>query len=125
MRRLVLATRITQISAVALALGGAYIVLSVPMYTVVSGSVTYERTLAQERGLSGTLVVALIPVAIALLPLPFRGRAGRVVACAACGLMVLGCMLALLSLAFFYLPALAAMVSAAILATAGPRTPPG
>ena len=110
------ARRAVQLVAVLLAAAAAAVFVGVPMDT---GST--NQTLLQAEG-PHVLPVLLLPVALTLVPLLWLGR-GRTAASVTCSaLLVLVCLVGMLTVGVFYLPA--AIVSGIALAVPAPRASP-
>lgn len=120
-------SRICQLVAVALAVAAGLLLLLLPVYggtsTSMDGSgvtttTTTHATLAEENG-RGVYALLLVPVVLTALPLIAVGTTYRVVSWVAAALLAACCLLALLTIGVFYLPALAMLVTGAVLAASG------
>ncbi|NHA67357.1 hypothetical protein [Phycicoccus flavus] len=113
---------------VLLALAAAVLLLRLPMYDVAAGGTVggvvtdsaRRATMVEVEGLS-VLPPMLLPVLVALVAWasPWTWLRWTLVA-----LLALFCLLGLLTVGLFYLPAAVALAAGAALAQAGPRTGP-
>ncbi len=119
------AKRVVQAIALVLAVLGAWLMLVMPSYgtaTSVSGGAETFGTLSMLDAVGpAALGLAAVPVAIALLPLFGVGRAWQVLSIVASVLMGCFVLLGMLSVGFFYVPALLAGLVAVFLEPRGVR----
>lgn len=114
--------RIARFGAVALTIVAGLIVLFAPLYGDVTETVTNagavihhdHRRLASELG-RGVIAVVGIPILLAVMPLLAGDRARRAISWIAAGLLTALCILAILSVGIFYLPAALALCVSAVL----------
>lgn len=112
-----------QFLAVGLAAAAGAIVLFAPLYSDVTELVTsngvvliHERTRLSDDLGRGVFPVVGIPLLVTIMPLFATARAQAAMAWFAGILLLSLCVLALLSIGLFYLPATAALIASAVLA---------
>lgn len=119
------AKRLVQVIALALAVLGAWLMLEVPSYGTATtdshGAETAETLSMLDAVGPAALGLAAVPVAIAVLPLFGVGRARQPLAIAGSVLMACFVLLGILSIGFFYVPALLAGLVAVFLEPRGIR----
>jgi ABC-type sulfate transport system permease subunit len=119
------AKRLVQVVAIVLAVLGAWLMLVMPSYGTASmesgGTETFEMLSMLDAVGPAALGLAAVPVAIALLPLVGVGRAWQPLSIASSVLMGCFVVLGILSVGFFYVPALLAGLVAVFLEPRGVR----